>query len=260
MGEVLKLARGKKGLSINEIVSKIKINEIYIQALEEDNFNVFSNRQAGEEALIAYVNFLGLNRDALIAEFNKGWADSITAKEYIKAAFSSDKKKGIKVPVIITSLVIIALFTVIAFSFINIPVQYTNDKDFKVAESGKDTHGINNTTLTKEPAGESSEVSTEEAGDVTDEKADGKMQGAIVHGLMVEIIPSRGDCWIEVRVDDELVLYRMVYMGEESMVFKGNNRIDILLGNAAAVDIIKNGESLGALGNEKQVVRRIITP
>lgn len=77
---------------------------------------------------------------------------------------------------------------------------------------------------------------------------------------MVEIIPSRGDCWIEVRVDDELVLYRMVYMGEDSMVFKGTKKIDILLGNAAAVDIIQNGESFGALGNEKQVVRRIIVP
>jgi len=77
--------------------------------------------------------------------------------------------------------------------------------------------------------------------------------------LTVEITTPNGECWIEVIADGRQVYYRLVPANTKPLVFKAEDEISVLIGDAAAARIKCNGEDLGVLGSRFVVVQRVFT-
>ncbi len=138
-----------------------------------------------------------------------------------------------------------------------VPVLLLTGSVFWYLNAGKPVSGI-------KPAPEQNEPeSTEPLPEETDEPAEAERPAPAEPEqpgvMMLEIKLTRGDCWLEVSVDNELVLYETVRMGE-TLVFEGNQEISVVFGNAGAVEVVFNGEELGQLGSMKEVVKRRFMP
>lgn len=81
-----------------------------------------------------------------------------------------------------------------------------------------------------------------------------QQQPAVVSGSDVTAVFSQ-DCWTEVKVDGNVVLSETVPAGK-TLNWKGNNQIEITVGNAGAAEITFNGQSIGKLGDVGAVVTR----
>lgn len=67
-----------------------------------------------------------------------------------------------------------------------------------------------------------------------------------------------GDCWTRVIVDGVLAYEGMITSGE-TKDWQGNKNVSVLIGNAGAAQFVMNGESVGALGAEGDVVEKTFT-
>lgn len=269
LGEQLKQAREKKRISIKKVEFETKIKGTYIQALEEENFVILPDKQHIEDILKVYAAYLGLDHSKILAAFRKIWVDSNTAKNFIKETYSLNngtKAKGFSIKTKITmaaaALALVALI-VIGFNFLQSPVA-SIDKELPKEASAQ--HGEKSAPAPAAVADLDAAGSEEKAaGEVAPEDKDTAEDKAAITveaedntgKIQIEITAVRGDCWLEVRVDGESVFYRTMLKGEETQIFEGIDEVEVLFGNAAAVDVILNGNNLGLLGDEGQVVRKV---
>ncbi|MBP5343696.1 MAG: helix-turn-helix domain-containing protein [Alphaproteobacteria bacterium] len=75
LGQILQFKREKKKLSLQDVSDKLCIKAIYLQALENGHYYAFPSRVYGVGFLRSYARFLGLDADALVAQFNQETAD-----------------------------------------------------------------------------------------------------------------------------------------------------------------------------------------
>jgi cytoskeletal protein RodZ len=71
VGSILKSARGKRGLSYEEIQRETKIHPRFLHALEEGNYSVFSSPVHIKGFLRTYTRFLGLDEKEVMAFFRR---------------------------------------------------------------------------------------------------------------------------------------------------------------------------------------------
>jgi len=71
------------------------------------------------------------------------------------------------------------------------------------------------------------------------------------------VISAKEDCLILVKVDGRVVLYRVLKKGRSDS-WKAKDRIDLDLGNAAAVELIVNGQRFTNLGRRGQQIKGIV--
>ena len=69
MVKKLKEAREKKGLSFQEIQDAIKIREKYLEALENNDFDVIPGEAYVRAFIKSYGNHLGLDGEELVEEY-----------------------------------------------------------------------------------------------------------------------------------------------------------------------------------------------
>lgn len=123
IGLILKNARNKRGLTVEDIQAAIKVHPKYIRALENDDYSVFEGKVHSKGFLKIYAQYLELNLDELLA---------LWRREYERVFESADHRKliGIKplesakfivTPSLVASVVLVVLllgfFTFLYFQY-----------------------------------------------------------------------------------------------------------------------------------------------
>ncbi len=85
IGQILRDKRESKNLSIEDVHEATKITVDYINALEENRFDVFPNKVYARAFLRDYANFLGLDSSILLARYEEEY-QTLPASEPIKMA------------------------------------------------------------------------------------------------------------------------------------------------------------------------------
>ena len=83
VGSILKKARGKRGLSLNEVKEATRIHPRFLKALEEGSYSVFSSPVLLKGFLRTYARFLELDVEEVMAFFRREYDES-RAKRDIK--------------------------------------------------------------------------------------------------------------------------------------------------------------------------------
>lgn len=71
LGEQLKLTRESKGISLDYAADTLKISKRYLEALEENSFNVLPAQIYVRGFLSSYAKFLGLDPKVILDQYNK---------------------------------------------------------------------------------------------------------------------------------------------------------------------------------------------
>lgn len=69
LGETLRSTRETKGISLQQAEDDIKIRKKYLQALEEEDYDVIPGRVYAKGFLRNYANYLGLDPDEIMMEY-----------------------------------------------------------------------------------------------------------------------------------------------------------------------------------------------
>ena len=94
-GEILQKQRLKKGLPLLDIEKKIKIRQKFLQAIEENNWNIFSSKIYIIGILKNYSRILGLDEKKILAVFRRDYErkEEVKFKERVAQKYLNPETK-----------------------------------------------------------------------------------------------------------------------------------------------------------------------
>ena len=224
-GEKLKEVREAKGYSLDYIEEETKIRKLYINALEQETFEVLPPRVYATGFVRRYSKFLGLNADEMVVEFQSRAYYNESIHEEV--AQIGQKEVDVGFPVLYRNILAGIVFFIIALWAGNLVLGYITGRidvpDQQVAVPPK----------VEEPVKQTSPPVPE-------------VKKALV------LIEARQDCWLKVVVDGETVFTKIIKAGDKQE-FEGKESVYIKAGNAGGIDITFNGEKVEPIGKYGEV-------
>ncbi len=267
VGDTLRQAREKQGLTIADVAGETSIREAYLEAIEKGNYDELPGDVYAKGFIRNYSKFLQIDGDALLQEydaernivkavqpvdapqvqepvrakksiFGRSKAKEISPQEPVKAPeqpkqktnlFSSgdDYRNRLEREEKSGSRKFMILLAIMVVFLGGVYVAFMDDGSENAA--------------TKAPA-----VKTEQQKKQEPEK---KVEGIEIKAKLLE------NCWISVRVDGTSVFEGTAEQGKE-FTWKGKDTVEIVAGNAGGIEITENGKSIGKLGEAGQVAEK----
>ena len=242
VGEYLKTSRKSCGLETADISKTTKINASYIEAIENDDFSLFSSPQL----LKGYVKLLAktVNADEkkavslLESELKSNFTGKVVEdivgekfKEEIKRSRSFRRK---------FLFVLFVGILIIILSYVSLKL-YGYIKTLR-AETHSASTSLNSSTAANLFKKKHNKINGFQ-----------KKYGVLLKGKIVK------KTWVAVKIDERHIKTSMLYPGE-SKIWKANKRLRIKIGNAGGIILNYNGKDIGKPGKEGQVVILFFPP
>ena len=217
VGDRLRQARVRAGLSLGEISARTKIRTALLDALESGDFTRLPQGLLGRGFLRAYAREVGLDPEAIVRQFQDELGhDAAGGKESSAAAFASDGRtsvgagpswqKQLLVPAAIALLAGALVIYLNRSPTMDVPLVFE-----PIGTAGPDAEARADSSPDAEPAAQS-QPAAEGAGDVV--AAVGIAEPDV---LSVVILPV-GLVWVEATADGARVLYALVRAGERRTI------------------------------------------
>ena len=259
LGTKLREERDRQGLSIDDIEQGTSIRALYIEAIENGEYDKLPGEVYTRGFIKNYAKFLGLDGDAFSKEFTAEVHGAppapvveaqpevvekppVVEQKPVKPAKTEKKSskvvgtipnenRGSSGLLIVAAVVLIAALAGAAWSFLS--------SDAEVAT---------NPPAQTQPAPQSQPAPVANANPAPPPKIDG-----------VKVDAKFTDrCWTLVTVDGAVVLEGVVESGE-NLSWEAKDSINLRFGNAGAVELTHNGQNLGIQGNVGDVVDKTFT-
>ena len=287
LGEYLKQAREKKGLSLEQIASQTRIQEYHLQALESEDFANLPAKVFAKGFVRSYAKALGLDEEEALQcflETSGTFYDQSQPEQpqpHVQVKLEAAPRQSINWNLVVGALVVIAAVAVwyglpkqqetpIALSEpeISSPVETTETTQEPIAPLPDPQESLAPATpVDSTPTPPSSQIpvpalpapkpiipppvepspTTSPATPAVEITADAS------HTLEIEATQLT---WVVVKSDKQAPNEALLQPGQRN-TWKANKEFLVTLGNAAGVVIRLNGETQGPFGKPGQVVRDI---
>jgi len=280
IGQRLKGQRELLGLSLEDVERHTHIRMHYVRALEAGNLGGLPSPVQGKGMLNNYAAFLGLDPEALLLRFADGLQAGLAARQPERTAARPGEKTSrparpsalrrlFSADFIIGGVVVLALLALIVWGTLRVSA-------LRTAQQAVPTPASISDVLLETPAAEPSPTPTlvggtptpsmETPGAITQEQT----SGTTVMNFNVTATPDFGTAavqvyivvqqraWMRVTVDGEVAFEGRVLPGS-AYSYAGNERIEMITGNGAGLQVIFNQQDLGVLGLFGEIVQRVFT-
>ena len=264
IGAKLKQRRELLSLSIKEIHANIHIREEHLVAIEQGEFGQLPSPVQARGMLVNYAEFLNLDTDALISDY----ADALQLQRLEKqvelpqrgtrsAKQLSPTALRLKNFFSLDLLIISGLFLVFAIFVVWGVNRILGDNTSEIIET--EIPGVSDILLatdtpTPEFTIDPDAVETRENEEESTEEEMLPLFTPVSSSAAINIIlVPRQQLWVRVTSDFEIVFQGRLLPGN-AYDFTGEERVDILTGNAGALQIIFNDQDIGSQGLVGQVV------
>lgn len=251
IGGTLRHAREQKGISFDEVHSKIKIHPRILQLLEEEKFDKLPSPLFAKSFLKSYAEFLALNPADLLQQYDREARKEPDQVLFIKPAELREKeKKSLKnlIPVFAGAAVLAAVAGVLFFLFAVV-----------LPWIGKGISGLMNRPPAAKVERQSKPEGPSQPAAASSEwlrSVDQKNFPKIAKDTPLSLkIKATNTVWLKVTCDGK-VLFESTMMKGISDVWTANESIEIWTGNSANMDLTLNNHRLGSVG--KGVVKRMV--
>lgn len=279
IGDILRKERENQKLSIHDIEQGTSIRSVYIEALEKGEYDKLPGEVYAKGFIKNYGNFLNLNGEDLVRQFimeistvtddapetpaedpnlkSSIAATNIGSKYQNKPAENTETESDTK-----KYLAAAVAFVAILFGGILYGFSGSDEEIDTVTQSETQPAPLEKAT----PAVEEKTVETVQPVE-TPKPVENPQPAAPAPEIQVAVAPVEGvnlqatfsgDCWTRVIVDGMTFYEGMIGAGE-TFDWKGNQSVNVLLGNAGAVQFVVNGQNVGAIGGYGDVVERDFT-
>ena len=239
VGETLRRQRESLGLSPEQVYGQIRIPIRYLQALEEERFDVFPAPQYARGFLRSYASFLGLDPEPLVAQLPSPPEASVRS---LVALGEVPIRPARRVPLwhrILRWAVFVLIVGIVGVGY----VAYRELRTF----------------MESRPRAVPAALRSPEPGPTALPTPEPGLPSAFRPASRVHLVLVADDLsWIRVVADGRRVFEGFI-RGGERREWSGRERISVVLGNAGAVQVEVNGMALGRLGGPGEVVRRTFT-
>jgi transcriptional regulator with XRE-family HTH domain len=239
-GAKLKKIRLEKGITLEEIHKRTKINLNILKAIEGDSITNLSPVYLRGFIKI-YCKFLGIEPDEFIADYQQiqpsrdsPWEVFLKKKSTFSFKIPSLKSASFKFSKKVKKSSFFIL--VIASLLIILPYFFKKIKTVKVKPQPRSTTQIKTTPKL-----------------ITSKD---KQRILTTSGIRFGI-RTKENCWISVKVDDRVVFQRVLEKGRLE-TWQAKDRIELSVGNAGSVEIEVNGQVFTKLGRRGQALKNIL--
>lgn len=276
IGGRLRKQREILGLSLEDVERHTHLRSHYLVALEEGRLDDLPSPVQGRGMLSNYARFLGFEPETMLLRFADGLQARLAARQAAARAERPSRPVARRpVRILSPDLVAAGIFTILLVVFIGWAVLRVMDtRSSQQAEatppSVADVLAQPTTTLTPDltlsPAvtGEAVDPGTGvpplslPPTEIPETTATATLPP--LNPAPVQIyIAVRQRAWMRVTVDEEVVFEGRATPGG-AYIYSGNDRVEVLTGNGAALQVFFNRLDMGAMGILGQVVNRIFTP
>ena len=239
-GQMLQAAREEKQWSFTHTEEITKIRVRYIQALEEEKYEILPGTTYVKGYLRTYAKQLGLNPDEIMALYNAS-----AMPEPIPVNESSNQRVKIRPswlrPAIIGSMALLAIVLVISIALSQSRSKLVDPPLFEPAALPTAPQAEKTTPLPSAP--------------IVPNPAN--VVATTQEGLTMQLVFIQ-PCWIVVRVDGQPSLQGTYTAGTTKEV-KGTNKIELVsVGNAGGISVTLNGKALPSLGKSGEVLSNVV--
>lgn len=233
LGELLREARERKGVSPAEVEEETKIRQRLIVALEEEDYDTLPDRIYTKGLLKGYARYLGLDIGEVMRLF--GEEEALTLVPPASQALGSPPFLSPDLIVIVVILIVLGLLGFWGYRQYLAPILTPLLQATPTVEASSPTPEATPTS-TPSPSPSPTLTPTE----------------AVTNGLNLEIeILTR--TWLEVTLDGEEAFRGLVEAGE-TQTWSASEMIALHVGNAAGVRAVLNGKEMPPLGDSGEVV------
>lgn len=233
MGAYLRAARTEQRVSLERAAQDTKIKADFLMRMESDEFDFIAPAYA-RGFLRSYARFLGLDDGPFLEEFDRRFGTGPVDTVQMVAA---DRRKQQKVKDHSpfsrwTIVLVIAAGVLLALALIGIfaPKPARDRAQRAAAASASPTP--DKTPKEKEtPSPSPSPTPPEEM--------------FFADGIQLTVEAVEGDCWVDVEADGEGIFTETMTFGE-SETFEATEDMTVVLGAPGSVELILNGEAIGA--------------
>ncbi|MHB1703839.1 MAG: helix-turn-helix domain-containing protein [bacterium] len=236
VGEYLSTSRKSSMLGIAEVSNITKINASYIEAIENDDFSLFSSPQLLKGYIKLLAKTVNADEKKAVSLFESELKSNFTGKA-VEDIVGEKFKEEIKRSQSFRRKFLFILFggiLIIILSYVSLKL-YGYMKTLRASETHKVSMPLNS------PAA------------VNPVKKKLKKYGILLKGKIVK------KTWVAVKIDERHTKTSMLYP-EESKTWKADKRLRIKIGNAGGIILNYNGKDIGKPGKEGQVVTLFFPP
>ena len=236
IGETFRRAREARRLSLADVERLTKIRGAHLAALEEERFDALPPHPYSKGFVRAYARLLGLDADRLVAKF----------EAQLPAAPATGLSRAVEIPLEPAApmprwrrFLTYAVWVILAVALYAGYVGYTQLREF--------ARPVPVATPAPSPGSLSTPTAAPEAPPAPAESPAPPTAGVTV------ALTTTGKSWVRVTADGERVFQGILEAGA-AQTWTADREVTIRIGNAAAVELTVNGQSLGPLGGPGKVV------
>lgn len=269
IGQRLKRHRELLGLSIEDVERHTHLRQRYLIALEAGDLDSLPSPVQGRGMLNNYANFLGLDPEPLLLRFAQGLQSQLAARQATKPVPSRPAQAAPRPPstlrrvmsgeTLLALLIVVFLIGFVVWGAVRIFDMRSEQEPVPTAPSiaevllSAPTPTATSTFLPPTPTVPPLPQATSPA---ETPQAIAVLPGEQV-GLQV-YVTVRQRAWVRVTVDGEVVFQGRVLPGS-AYQYEGEDVVEILTSNGAALQIFFNQQDLGPMGLFGEVVQRVFT-
>ena len=252
-GQILRQAREKKGLTLEQAEEKTKIRRKYIEALENEKYEVLPGSVYVKAFIKTYARYLDLNGDLLVEGLNNEIVDTGSASEdgegiksdtqetsrdrlaKRRSARKTEKKVSVSdsniIPAKIRRYLTMAVGVVIVIALIW-GISYRISSPF-MAEKPNQAEQV-------KPENKDKETNRNEE------------QNTEMQKVVLKLDVTSDKSWMQVKVDGSTAFEGTLEEGQ-SKNFTAQDNMWVRLGNSGAVQVYVNGKNFGYIGKKGTV-------
>ena len=257
IGDMLRSERERQNLTIQDIAKGTSIRALYIEAIENGEYDKLPGTVYAKGFIRNYANFLKIDANAVVHQFmEENHPEEVAAAEEAKqqlAEAEEQNKEEVKQKLATGSEyrehvssssnrsnnLLIALIVLL------------------VAGGAYYLFAMDDSNTPKQPV--KAVTQTAKAPSNAEKKAEEPKEAQPVKTDGVELVAKFTDkCWTQVVADGKTV-YEGTMESGKTETWKGKDKVVITAGNAGAVEMKVNGKDMGKAGNAGQVVEKTFT-
>jgi cytoskeleton protein RodZ len=221
IGGSLREARLKRGLSSADVQKAIRIRDRYLQALEEERWELLPGDAYVKGFLRTYADYLGLDGSLYVEEYNSRYAhpeDAVIVPERFARPVRLRRRRGLLRPAVGIAALVAIVVGLAAW-------QLGGSGSPSSAPSTRTTTTIQHTTT----------------GAITPPKPKHQRHVVVALPTQAVLVASRGSCWLEVRQGGTqtgaLIYENTLQQGQTLPVKLTSGPVWIRIGDPASLDI-----------------------
>jgi len=267
IGQKLSSQREMLGLTLEDVSRHTHLRVRFLESIETGDFEALPSMVQGRGMLNNYASFLGMNPEPLLLRF----ADALQAR---LAARRPQAEKQPPLPIarppsllrrvfsretVLTALLTVAFFVFLLWGIIRVIETRTSTPLQPTAPSIADVL-LATATATDTPTPElpTQPVQPGVEIQVTEAAVEELPLQTVQAGVVQVYLTVRQRTWMRVVVDGKVEFDGRALAGS-AYQFSGDQQVEVLTGNGAAVQVFFQGQDLGPLGNMGEVINQVYT-